>query len=252
MSTPCSYLLCGTPRTGSTLLCSLLSSTGVAGVPESYFREPDRQLWAARLGLSGPEPGRVDDTEFVAAVMRSGSTGNGVFAARLMWGSMPRLVEALGPGPRALGDAAVLRAALGPLRFVHLRRGDVVGQAVSWARAEQSGYWQHGDPVRAGARLHLDLALIDTRVALILEHDEAWRAWFTAESVAPLEVTYEALVSDPDRTVRRILDFIGVEPPDDWTPASPHRRQADAVNAEWVRRYRAATSGGPEPRAPGV
>jgi hypothetical protein len=38
---PSSYLLCGTPRTRSTLLCGLLTSTGVAGCPESYFRQPD-------------------------------------------------------------------------------------------------------------------------------------------------------------------------------------------------------------------
>src|SRR4028118_2171875 len=47
---PRSYVLCGTPRTGSTLLCSLLYSTGVLGRPESYFREPEEAAWAARLG----------------------------------------------------------------------------------------------------------------------------------------------------------------------------------------------------------
>jgi len=34
------YLICGTPRTGSTLLCDLLRATGIAGRPESYFRLP--------------------------------------------------------------------------------------------------------------------------------------------------------------------------------------------------------------------
>src|SRR4051794_33551393 len=33
----CSYLVCATPRSGSTLLCEALKSTGVAGVPEEYF-----------------------------------------------------------------------------------------------------------------------------------------------------------------------------------------------------------------------
>ena len=47
-----SCLICATPRTGSTLLCGLLASTKVAGQPESYFREPDEQLWAARWGIA--------------------------------------------------------------------------------------------------------------------------------------------------------------------------------------------------------
>ena len=32
-----SYLVCATPRSGSTLLCHLLSQTGLAGRPEEYF-----------------------------------------------------------------------------------------------------------------------------------------------------------------------------------------------------------------------
>src|SRR3954469_3299609 len=32
-----SYLVCATPRSGSTLLCRALAQTGVAGRPEEYF-----------------------------------------------------------------------------------------------------------------------------------------------------------------------------------------------------------------------
>ncbi len=53
-------------------------------------------------------------------------------------------------------------------------------------------------------------------------------------------VAYEDVVAHPRRTVRRVLDHVGVAVPPDWRPESPHRRQADAVNATWVRLYRAA------------
>src|SRR6266851_2600748 len=43
-----SCFVCGTPRTGSSLLLGLLESTGVAGRPQAYFREPDEPLWADR------------------------------------------------------------------------------------------------------------------------------------------------------------------------------------------------------------
>ena len=45
------YLICGTPRTGSTLLCDSPRSTEIAGRQESYFRPPDEQAWADRLRL---------------------------------------------------------------------------------------------------------------------------------------------------------------------------------------------------------
>lgn len=74
-----SYLVRGTPRTGSTLLCSLLSSTGVAGHPESCFRQPDERLWASRLGVRIADDGAFDYRAFVAAAVRVGSTPDGVF-----------------------------------------------------------------------------------------------------------------------------------------------------------------------------
>src|SRR5204862_7996684 len=32
-----SYLICATPRSGSTLLCEALKAGGIAGIPEEYF-----------------------------------------------------------------------------------------------------------------------------------------------------------------------------------------------------------------------
>src|SRR5215212_8307014 len=93
---PRSYVLCETPRTGSTLLCSLLSSTGVLGRPESYFRAPDEAGWAARFRL--PTDGSLvrDYEAFVRAARAAGTTRNGVFGARIMWGSVDGVVERLG------------------------------------------------------------------------------------------------------------------------------------------------------------
>jgi hypothetical protein len=71
-----SYVLCGTPRSGSTLLCEMLAATGVAGRPNSYFRQEDVEAWADAWGVphlqgiedpgfdrdypgvAGPRPGR--------------------------------------------------------------------------------------------------------------------------------------------------------------------------------------------------
>ncbi len=110
---------------------------------------------------------------------------------------------------------------------------DVVGQAVSWARVEQSACWQHGDEVRAEPRLDIDQ--VDRLVGTICDHNAAWRTWFATEAVEPLDVAYESLVACPDETVKSILDLIRVQPPPDWTPESPHERQAHAINADWVR-----------------
>ena len=233
---PSSYLLCGTPRTGSTFLCSLLSSTGVAGHPESYFREPDEQWWARRLGVAG-----ADFAAFVTAVSTAGRTGNGVFAARVMWGSIAHVVARLPPADR---DLAALERAFGRLRLVHLRRQDTVAQAVSWTRAEQTGYWQQGDDRLGPPRLDLDR--IDATVRTIRAHEQAWSNWFDRQGVAPLPVTYEELVRNPGGTVRGILAHLSVDAPTGWEPRSRHEKQADELNAVWTRAYRERARTAPE------
>ena len=231
-------MLFGTPRTGNTLLCSLLASTKVAGRPESYFREADQGQWATRFGVTADEHGGFQYDEFVAGAVRFGSTPNGVFAARVMWGTLPLIVAGLDPHSRERSDLDVLEGALGPLRFVHLQRRDVVSQAVSWARAEQTSYWQPGDEVRAEPRLNL--GQVDYLVSTIGDHNAAWRAWFAAQAVQPLDVEYETLVADMGGTVSSILSWVNLRAPADWVPDSPQERHADEINADWVRRYREA------------
>ena len=236
---PRSYVLCGTPRTGSTLLCGLLSSTGVLGRPESYFREADEVAWATRFGLA-VEGGRVRDYRaFVDAARRAGTSDNGVVGIRIMWGSLERVVEGLGRVP-GRSDLPILEEALGPLTFVHLRREDVAAQAVSWSRAEQTGYWQQGDASTQEPRQ--DVAQARLLMETIREHNAAWEAWFGAQGVEPHTVTYEELVGDRRRVIHGIAAELGVEPPNDWRPRSPHRKQADELSRVWADALRRATA----------
>lgn len=236
MSGPLSYIVCATPRTGSTLLCDLLTLTGVAGRPESYFREPDRRRWADVFGVAYDDNGVVEYRAFAAGALTTGTTPNGVFAARVMWGNLPGMMRGLDPHSQRASDLDALQDAFGELRFLHLRRRDVVGQAVSWARAEQTAYWQYGDTAQGEPRL--DLHQIDRLVRQIEEDNDAWESWFTAQKVDPFSVEYESVSSDPNKTVRAVLSWIGVTPPAEWVPVSPHERQADGLNADWARRYR--------------
>src|SRR5579864_9417497 len=74
-----SYLVCGTPRCGSSLLCEALKNTGVAGRPEEYFWRGDESFWRERWGVSTYE-------EYLTRAIEQGTTSNDVFSAKLMWG----------------------------------------------------------------------------------------------------------------------------------------------------------------------
>lgn len=46
-----SYVICTSPRSGSTLLCNMLAATGVAGKPKSYFHQGPITDWLSYLNL---------------------------------------------------------------------------------------------------------------------------------------------------------------------------------------------------------
>jgi LPS sulfotransferase NodH len=186
-----SYLICGTPRAGSALLRGLLAATGVAGKPESYFRSQDERSYAENLGIQVGRDGPLDYLAYVRAVVAAGSTANGLFGGRVMWGTMGEVVGKLRAAyPHPLGpDVELLERVLGRTHFVHLRRDDVVVQAVSWARAEQTGYWQDGQNSRVRPRF--DFNAVDGSVTTVNEHNGAWLEWFDASGVVPVGVVYE-------------------------------------------------------------
>jgi trehalose 2-sulfotransferase len=235
------YLLCGTPRTGSTLLCGLLRSTDVAGRPESYFRLPDEQAWANRWRLSRDDAGTFLYGDYVRAAVAAGSSRNGVFGARVMWGTLDEILMKLGAIYPDLEGAhlQLLTRAFGRIRFVHLCRHDTVAQAVSWTRAEQTHFWQDGDRVLPAHEPSFDFQQIHTLVQTIDEHNAAWRNWFATFDVQPHLVRYEDLVAEPSGVARGILDFLELNLFIDRVIPPGTRRQADRLNSDWIARYRA-------------
>ena len=236
-----SYLICATPRSGSTLLCGLLESSGVAGHPASYFNRAGLQDYADDWRLARPPDGRIDEA-YVQAALAAGRTPNGVFGGRIMAETLPELVSDLttAVGGPPVTDVELLGAQLGRLRFVHLRRRDVVAQAVSWAKALQTHFWHPGEAVRPGGRdPHYDEELIGRLVATIERFETDWSRWFGAQGVMPCEVAYEELAADPRRTAHRVLSYLGLHLPPDRHLVIGHRRQADQVNADWASRFKA-------------
>ena len=248
-----SYLVCATPRSGSTLLCALLAGTGVAGRPEEYFeclwrtglpRQPREYFGgvddAGVLALLAPtDPRDADRSDPFPSALERGTTGNGVFGAKLMWTHLLDLAERL----ERPAEPALLAERLPELRYVHVTRGDKVAQAVSLWRAVQTRAWRAGDVKEEGVAVYHGGA-IGHLVAQLTEQDEAWRAWFAANGIEPLTIAYEALAGDAPVAAGAVLEHIGAGPAE--IPQPPLRRQGDDRSARWVERFRAER----EPVAP--
>jgi trehalose 2-sulfotransferase len=178
-----SYFVCATPRSGSWFLCGLLASTGVAGRPHEWFWRDTR--------ASLERAWRVRGDAYVDLVLAAGTTANGVFGAKVMFGSLPDLE----PFPLP--------------RFVWMRRSDRRAQARSFARAVQTGHWHHWDPP-AEREPEARPEMIEALYTELEQLDESWRRWFDEQAVEPLELEYERLAADPAGETRRVLDFLGL------------------------------------------
>ena len=248
------YLVCATPRSGSTLLCEMLVNSGVAGRPAEHIEtlrplgravEPREYYPGVEEVLellpasAPPRPHDAPIAERLAGLLRHATTPNGVFGTKVMWGYFPDLQELLAELPELapLDDAARLTRLLGDVRYVHVFRRDHVAQAVSMWRAVQTRAWRadHHDVVEP----RYSFIGIDHLVRMLDAHDEAWCAWFQRHAIQPLRLSYDEVAADPAGTLHRTLEFLGVladldcEPPGD----PPLRRQAGAQSAEWAERY---------------
>jgi trehalose 2-sulfotransferase len=222
------------------LLCGLLDSSGVAGHPASYFNRKTLDYYADEWRIARSRDGRID-VAFVRAALAAGRTSNGVFGGRVMAETLPELTSGLAAdaAKSSATDLDLLSAQFGRLRFVHLRRRDVVAQAVSWARAQQTHFWHPHEEVLPGGRdPHYDEELIGRLVAALERAEADWAAWFASHGIAPCDVTYEELAADPLRTVHKVLDFLGLFVPPDRQLVVGHRRQADQLNADWITKFK--------------
>ena len=267
-----SYLICTTPRSGSTLLCELLECTGIAGRPDEYFQQlrstglpmtPRDYLDGVAADLLPPLDGHAHQleehalydprrfagfTDYVAWVKERATTDNGVCGVKIMWPYMPGLVDglsALAPGGGDSSPHAVLSHAFPRLRYVWLRRMDKVRQAVSLWRAIQTWHWRQdaagasGEQPR-GPALRYSYEAIDHLRRRIVASDRAWETYFEAIEARPLTLTYEEFVPAMHETVSRMLRHIGVGYPSAARYGAPRTaRQSDDVSERWVGEFRA-------------
>jgi len=239
-----SYILCSTPRTGSTLLCSLLRNTNRAGVPESYFRSQDVEARAHRWHIRQSN-GSINFHDYLNCVLEKGRTPNGVFAVRIMWETMNELLANLRGAGLSGSDLTVLKNSLGPLQFVHLQRRDVVAQAVSRLRAEQTNIWHITSKASPESKkpnnVFYDREALQRFVGESDAHNLSWNQWFESNGVNPLRIAYEDLDQNNQAELQRVLEFIG-EQPSEIPAVARNVRMADALSREWAERYRSETS----------
>jgi LPS sulfotransferase NodH len=206
------YVICGDHRSGSTYLCQLLASTGRLGRPKEFFSDPLVAIEIER------DPAALD------RLLDKASTPNGVYGLKVFTQQFDVTMRSGWP------------ARLPGLRFIHLQRRDLLGQAMSFVRSIQTDQFRSGEEARAEPLY--DGIAIAGHVARLADNEARWRRYFARNGLDPLWLAYEDLAADPEAAVAAVAALVGLgdAPAPDFGLVSVSV-QRDEESAEWRRRF---------------
>lgn len=214
------YVICATPRSGSNYLCDLLLSTRAMGWPFEYFNTP-----LARRVIDPGYP--ADMAAQLVEIDRRAATGNGVYGLKAFAHTLELAAQTDWP------------AKLPGLAFVHLERRDLLGQAISLARANQTGQWTSLRP--ASGQASYAAGEISGLLDQLAIEGAAWRRFFARRGIQPLFLAYEDVVADPQGAVGAVAGLVGLQAEPAIDPALTKLQvQRDAVNVAWRAKFLAA------------
>jgi LPS sulfotransferase NodH len=220
------------------LLTDGLRATRQAGMPKQFFLPKSEGRYGAELGLD-PD---ADYPGYVRRIVDTKTTRNEVFGFKLMsWyldDFLARLRDTRAFDDAATDDLTMLRTAFPRLRFVHIVRRHKLRQALSTARALQTGLWKVQEGKTASREPQFDATLIEQSLKEAERQEEIWSTFFQRISIAPFQVEYEDLCRDYEATIRSVLDFLKISLPRNARIGAPVTiKQSDEISRIWEERF---------------
>jgi len=219
------------------LLTDGLRATRQAGMPKQFFLPKSQGRYGAELGLN-PD---ADYSGYVRGIVDTKTTRNEVFGFKLMSWYLDDFLARL-RDTHAFGDTTddltMLRNAFPRLCFVHIVRRHKLRQALSTARALQTGLWKVQEGKTALREPQFDAELIEQSLHEAERQENIWYTFFQRIGIAPFRVEYEELCRDYEATVRGVLDFLKISlPRDARIGPTVTIRQADEISRSWEDRF---------------
>lgn len=214
-------MIAAIPRSGSTFLCLKLWETGILGAPMEYLN------FANRNSDMVPRLGHGDTVAYWNELLRLRTSPNGVFTYKMF----------IGDYQQALSQNPALLPLIRSDDTIYITRRDKLSQAVSYARAYQSGKWfsvgiESSPP--AYSKEAIDHAFHWIEVA-----ENGWEEAFRRRGCSPIRLYYEDLVADPAATIDSLITGLGISDTKKHPgiPLGQINVQRDSLSAEWRSRY---------------
>lgn len=232
-----SYTIWFSQRTGSSLLCNALRSTGLAGQPEE---------WLLRQDLC-KEYNVTSHAALQKRLWKSAGTHNGVLGIKYSFHEphFSLLLEEFRRFPGCLTTASnravIWENAFPNHRHIFMTRRNKVRLAVSWWKAIQSQEW-HSRSGRTPPSIDLSEAYSFDAIEHLYQQASMREAgiqeFFAEGNIVPLTIVYEDFIQQYEETVRDILDFLALDQSAVRIAPPYFSRTSDEVSEQWVQRFR--------------
>lgn len=190
-----------TPRSGSSWLADLLKSTGVFGFPNEYVNQYFFSLTPFKVRT---------ERDYLNAIELHTATENKFCCLEATWGEIEQF--------STLDFFAFYKDAT----FFHLRRRDIISQAISSVIATQTGLFHRvngSNITMKGPSEEVDILSLPNLSTLIQQwcSQIAYCEWmaeysFMLKNIRATRIFYEDIVRDPAGITRDILSTAGLEP----------------------------------------
>lgn len=184
------YVICSTPRSGSTLLSKALQSTLVVGLPHEYFNIDHKNDYYNRWKFKNIE-------EYIALLKKNRVTPNGIFGFKLHYNQFELEFE-----------NNCLDNYFENLKYIFITRKDKILQGISLEIAYQSNQWS--SEFKLEKKPIFNFRNIKKRISEVSNEENKWLTYFIENEITPFVINYEDLENNYETIVIDTVNFLGI------------------------------------------
>lgn len=208
------YVICSTPRSGSTLLAKGLLSTLVSGLPHEYFNIDHKNDYQTRWDFK-------DIETYILLLKKYRVSENGVFGFKLHYNQYVEQFE-----KNNLSDY------FEDLKYIRIIRKDKVLQGISLEKALQTNFWSSEFHENAKLKARFNYYSIKKNISNIQNQELCWQNYFDKFGITPYTVYYEELESNYSKVINDVINYLEIKDNYD-IPKMPIAKQRDISNILW-------------------
>ena len=218
------YIICSTPRSGSTLLARGLWHTNIAGKPHEYFH----QKWHMRKLQD--RWNTLNLKEYIDTLKIKRKSENGVFGFKAHYYQLEKII-----------DDIDIENVFPKIKYIFITRNDKIRQGISLYRASLTKSWAYCEPETVIPEF--DYKGIRKSIELIKKEEKNWNDFFMVKKIRPFKVIYETFNNNYRKTILAVVKYLDIKIPNDLRIEKPQlNKQSDELNDKWLEEFLAKKS----------